>query len=90
MYTFKPNVINLKCLFIYQKNPSNCEMMILRHDGCGRLEFEGRCELDMEEQDDDVGKCERKEVIGFRFYKKLKVVPKQHRSKRTIRIAYEL
>jgi len=28
-------------------NPRNCEMVILAHDGCGRLKLDGRCDLEL-------------------------------------------
>ena len=31
-------------------NPKNCEMVILEHDGCGKLQLQGRCELELEKQ----------------------------------------
>lgn len=29
-------------------NPKNCEMVMLKHDGQGRLKLDGRCELELE------------------------------------------
>lgn len=29
-------------------NPKNCEMVLLKHDGQGRLKLDGRCELELE------------------------------------------
>lgn len=34
-------------------NPKNCEMVILAHDGFGRLKLDGRCELELEEISND-------------------------------------
>ena len=43
-------------------NPKNCEMVMLAHDGLGRLKLDGRCELELRQQmmdeidsDDDEG-----------------------------------
>ena len=39
-------------------NPKNCEMVILKHDGSGRLQLDSRCEMVFETNDneDDSGK----------------------------------
>ena len=64
-------------------------MVILGQDGYGRLELEGRCELKIR----TAGTSDEKEtdeikVSGFKFYKKLKVVPKRHMRTRNIRMDY--
>jgi broad specificity phosphatase PhoE len=33
-------------------NPKNCEMVILKHDGSGRLQLDSRCEIEFEVTDD--------------------------------------
>ena len=33
-------------------NPKNCEMVILEHDGCGKLQLQGRCELELEKKNE--------------------------------------
>lgn len=32
-------------------NPKNCEMVILKHDGSGRLQLDSRCEVEFETVD---------------------------------------
>lgn len=36
-------------------NPKNCEMVILKHDGSGRLQLDSRCEMAFETDDDEDG-----------------------------------
>ncbi|KAL7533839.1 hypothetical protein ACHAXR_005475, partial [Thalassiosira sp. AJA248-18] len=49
-------------------NPKNCEMIILAHDGLGRLKLDGRCELELQEvegkstKDNDEGRNHQDEV----------------------------
>ncbi len=57
-------------------------MIILGHDGHGKLELEGRCELKKETSSgDNTGEA------GYQFYEKLKV-SKYHTGNRTIRMDY--
>lgn len=75
-------------------NPQNCEMIVLGHDGVGRLRLDHRYELfvDKQPQDDD-GKDESgKHIHGrleYREHKRLQTVPKNKRRKRTIRLSYK-
>jgi archaellum component FlaD/FlaE len=41
-------------------NPKNCEMVVLAHDGQGRLKLDGRCELELSETE-EVSSFETKE-----------------------------
>jgi hypothetical protein len=64
-------------------------MVILGHDGYGRLELEGRCELKITNTGDTDGENTNDiKVSGYKFYRKLKVVPKRHMRTRNIRMAY--
>ena len=65
-------------------------MILLAHDGRGKLQLEGRCELELKETKE--GTDENTEqvninVTGFRFYRKLRIVPKHHMHTRTIRLS---
>ncbi|KAG7365978.1 histidine phosphatase superfamily branch 1 protein [Nitzschia inconspicua] len=64
-------------------NPRNCEMVILGHSGDGKLDLEGRCDLDIEkdsERDDP-------HVTGYKFHKRLRILPKSAIRKVKIRIS---
>lgn len=65
-------------------NPSNGEMVILKHDGAGRLQLEGRCEQTVAEDENG-----EEHVTGSTFHKRLRVVPPQYIPKATIRISYD-
>ena len=70
-------------------------MILLGHDGQGRLELEGRCELtehpNEECNDENIGNdsatTSNKSKISHRFFKKLKVT-KYPSTKRKIRMDY--
>jgi len=71
-------------------NPRNGEMILLAHDGCGKLQLEGRCELDVKETKNnthDQGISDEMKVTGFNFYRKLRIVPKHHMRCRNIRLS---
>jgi broad specificity phosphatase PhoE len=76
-------------------NPRNCEMVILGHDGNGKLQLDGRCELELSEkkehdtkEGDGDGKAETIiDVTGVKFYKKLRIVPKNHVRSRIVRLS---
>ena len=78
-------------------NPRNCEMVMLGHDGEGKLRLQGRCEIELkeeEEQDETTTTKENgqspktvKKVSGYRFHKRLNVLPKKYIRKVTIRIS---
>jgi len=65
-------------------NPRNCEMVVLGHSGDGRLDLEGRCELDVvEEQKEDPEDThnhnnKKSHVTGYQFHKRLRILPKSH------------
>ena len=68
-------------------------MCVLGHNGEGKLELEGRCELDLAKNDkvndEDAsetngGKLEK----GYKFFKKLRIVPTKYLRPRQIRISY--
>ena len=86
-------------------NPRNCEMVVLGHNGEGRLELQGRCALELgptpttdatatasttsrsnqeaTAQDEPPTLC----VKGYRFHKRLRIVPKNAIRKVKIRIS---
>jgi len=55
-------------------NPRNCEMVVLGHAGDGRLDLEGRCALELEEDPS----TRDKRVKGYKFHKRLRILPKNH------------
>ena len=65
-------------------NPKNCEMVVLRHDGAGRLELEGRWEQTVTESGDV-----EKQVTGCAFHNCLRVLPPEALRKTEIRISYD-
>lgn len=48
-------------------------MVLLGHNGAGRLELVGRYELVLTEGDDDEHKKDK--VVGYKFHKRLRVLP---------------
>jgi broad specificity phosphatase PhoE len=64
-------------------NPSNCEMVVLGHNGDGGLELEGRSALDVEENPE----TKQKTVTGYKFHKRLRISPKSKIRKLEIRIS---
>lgn len=78
-------------------NPKNCEMIMLAHNGLGRLKLDGRCELELEEKkkEDDQVKGDNKNdddetvvVTGYKKYSRLRTLPPQWVRPRTIRMSY--
>jgi broad specificity phosphatase PhoE len=70
-------------------NPRNCEMVVLRHDGRGRLQLHGRYELDLKQDDDDeVGRGETR-VVGVKFHWRLRVLPPEYIRRVPIRVSYD-
>lgn len=65
-------------------NPKNCEMVILKHDGAGRLELEGRCEQTVTADEND-----ELHVAGSTFHERLRVVESKYVPKVKIRISYD-
>jgi broad specificity phosphatase PhoE len=55
-------------------NPKNCEMVVLGHSGDGRLDLEGRCALEVEEDPE----TKESHVNGYTFHKRLRILPKSH------------
>lgn len=64
-------------------NPRNCEMIVLAHDGKGRLQLTGRHELEL--QTEPV--TNQTHVVGCKFHKRLKVLPPDKIRKVKIRIS---
>ena len=74
-------------------NPRNCEMVVLNHDGLGRLRLQGRCQLHLKEKKKKGEKGDEKkakvwETDEYRFYKKLRILPQAAIRKVDIRISY--
>jgi len=76
-------------------NPKNCEMIMLAHDGLGRLKLDGRCELELDKKEKkEVNGTEgtRKEldtvVTGYKKYSRLRTLPPQWVRPRTVRMSY--
>lgn len=67
------------------RNPRNCEMVALSHDGRGKLRLLGRYELELA-QDEDTGE---QRVIGCKFHKKLAILPADNIRRVNIRISYD-
>lgn len=66
-------------------NPRNCEMVILGHDGGGKLQLDGRYEVKVEEN----VLTGEKEVKGYTFHKQLRVLPRKYVHKLNVRISYD-
>jgi broad specificity phosphatase PhoE len=67
-------------------NPRNCEMITLQHDGAGRLELSGRYELELRE---DEPECERTRVAGYKFHRRLRVLPQESIRKVKVRMSFD-
>jgi broad specificity phosphatase PhoE len=65
-------------------NPKNCEMVILGHDGSGKLQLEGRCEVMLKEDEEDETHVS---VAGYKFHQRLRIVPNHHVKTRSIRLS---
>mmetsp|Transcript_12979 Transcript_12979/g.18370 ORF Transcript_12979/g.18370 Transcript_12979/m.18370 type:complete len:612 (+) Transcript_12979:203-2038(+) len=74
--------------FSMLSNPRNCEMVMLGHDGAGKLRLQGRCEIELNEETAEDGKVVKK-VSGYRFHKRLNVLPKKYIRKVIIRTSYD-
>jgi len=83
-------------------NPQNCEMIILGHDGEGRLDLDGRCELELkqraaakdytdgkEEQANDGDEKSETVIVGYKKYERLRTVPPQHVRPRKVRMCHD-
>lgn len=64
-------------------NPRNCEMVVLGHSGEGKLDLEGRCDLDIERNSEN----DDPHVTGYKFHKRLRILPKHAIRKVKIRIS---
>jgi broad specificity phosphatase PhoE len=64
-------------------NPRNCEMVVLGHSGDGKLDLEGRCDLDVERET----ATDELHVTGHKFHKRLRILPKSAIRKVKIRIS---
>jgi len=69
------------------KNPKNCEMIFLGHDGAGSLDLDGRCYLESEKRLDNTGRL--RTSLRYKFDKILNIAPKKHFKKRVIRMSYK-
>ena len=80
-------------------NPKNCDLVVLGHDGKGRLRLEGRhelilCDAEAEEQEGEASVLEpqhqfNKLVKGYKYESRLRTLPKEWRAKRKIRLSYD-
>ena len=81
-------------------NPQNCEMVILGHDGQGRLHLDGRCELELKQrtakdfegkEEHANGTDEKSEtiIVGYKKYERLRTVPPQHVRPRKVRMCFD-
>ncbi|KAL3917653.1 MAG: hypothetical protein SGARI_007656, partial [Bacillariaceae sp.] len=64
-------------------NPKNCETVVLGHSGNGKLDLEGRCALDIEEDP----QTKESHVTGYKFHRRLRILPKSAIRKVKIRIS---
>jgi broad specificity phosphatase PhoE len=64
-------------------NPRNCEMVVLGPSPDGKLDLEGRCALDVEEEPE----THQSHVTGYKFHKRLRILPKSAIRKVKIRIS---
>lgn len=71
--------------FSMLSNPKNCEMVILAHDGAGRLQLEGRCEIEHSVSEESGEQT----VVGHSFHERLRVLPEEWVQKVKIRISYD-
>ena len=69
-------------------NPKNCEMIVLSHDGMGKLKLDGRSELTAEEEYNDIIGEKEKVMTGYAFHRKLRVVPAHHRRTRNVKNSF--
>uniref|UniRef100_A0A6T6ELV1 Phosphoglycerate mutase (2,3-diphosphoglycerate-dependent) n=1 Tax=Craspedostauros australis TaxID=1486917 RepID=A0A6T6ELV1_9STRA len=64
-------------------NPTNCEMVVLGHNGEGQLDLDGRCNLELEKDEE----TKQTKVVGHRFHHRLRILPKAALRKTKIRIS---
>lgn len=80
-------------------NPKNCDLVVLGHDGKGRLRLEGRHELVLCKAEDDEqegeestyeSQCQSNTLVkGYKYESRLRTLPKEWRAKRRIRLSYD-
>eukprot|EP00563_Minutocellus_polymorphus_P013352 CAMPEP_0181075354 /NCGR_PEP_ID=MMETSP1070-20121207/30064_1 /TAXON_ID=265543 /ORGANISM="Minutocellus polymorphus, Strain NH13" /LENGTH=622 /DNA_ID=CAMNT_0023156479 /DNA_START=16 /DNA_END=1881 /DNA_ORIENTATION=- len=80
-------------------NPKNCDLVVLGHDGKGRLRLEGRHELilcdngdDEQEGEETMYKSQHQSITlvkGYKYESRLRTLPKEWRAKRKIRLSYD-
>jgi hypothetical protein len=69
----------------------NCEMVILQHDGAGRLVLGGRYELEVKPKVGDNGSNSHHSspnVVDYKFYPRLRVLPQKYVHKAKVRMKY--
>ena len=94
---FRYSIDQFNCL----ANPKNCDVIVLGHDGRGRLRLEGRHELVLrkgkahkDEGEENAEGEDRSEepshvIEGYKFAKTLRVLPKKWTVQREIRLSME-
>lgn len=60
-------------------------MVVLGHNGDGKLELDGRCQLEMEENKDEAA-AQQMKVTGYKFHKRLRILPQSAIRKVKIRM----
>ena len=80
-------------------NPKNCDLVVLGHDGKGRLRLQGRHELILCKAGDDNHEGEESAfesqhqsntlVKGYKYESRLRTLPREWRAKRKIRLSYD-
>ena len=71
-------------------NPCNGEMVLLAHDGHGKLELRGRIQLKEPSGQEDEVLDEEKETECYEFHSTLRTRPVTHTRLRTVRMSDEL
>ena len=74
--------------FSILSNPKNAEMIVLGHDGNGKLTLDGRSELIMERHEDAITGESTNLLTGYTFHKKLRVLPAHFRRRREVKLSY--
>lgn len=80
-------------------NPKNCDMIILKHDGLGRLQLDSRCEMEFEidetDNNDDTHAIEGEpkkqpvtKVVGYAKHRRLKLLPPHLIQPRNVQMFY--
>ena len=70
----------------------NCEMVVLQHDGAGRLVLGGRYELENKKSDDFkiYRNCQQvtSTAVEYSFHPRLRVLPQKYAHKAKVRMKY--